>query len=61
MEGYGNRLASGARSAIFGPNNGAKISDEQWRAAFEGFDPEDFKKNGFKAEDDPDTSKRTKK
>jgi hypothetical protein len=49
MEGYGDRLARGANSATFGPQDG-KITEEKWRAAFEGFDAEDFKKNGFKPE-----------
>jgi hypothetical protein len=56
MEGYGDRLARGASSATFGPNG--NITDERWRAAFEGFDPEDFKKNGFKSEDGASAGKK---
>jgi hypothetical protein len=50
MTGYGDRLASGMPSATFRPSD-TKITDEQWRAAFEGFDAEDFKKNGYKPND----------
>ena len=49
MEGYGDRLARGANSAVFGPGDN-KISQAKWDAAFEGFDVEDFKKNGFRPE-----------
>jgi hypothetical protein len=47
MEGYGDRLARGATSAIFGPQDG-KITQEKWDAAFEGYDPEEYKKEGRK-------------
>jgi hypothetical protein len=60
MEGYGDRLARGASSAIFGPNTDTKISDEKWRAAFEGFDAEDFKKNGFRPEGSTGKKERTR-
>ena len=45
----GDILASGGTSAVFGPND-SKISQAKWDAAFEGFDAEDFKKNGFRPE-----------
>lgn len=50
MEGYGDRLARGASSAIFGPNDG-KITQAKWDAAFADFDPEEFKKGGKEEND----------
>jgi hypothetical protein len=60
MEGYGDRLARGAASAIFGPNDG-KITQEKWNAAFEGFDPEKFKKEGFTVEEGASTGEKERK
>lgn len=57
MEGYGDRLARGASSAIFGPQD-SNITTEKWNAAFEGFDAEDFKKNGFRPAEDASTGKK---
>lgn len=58
MEGYGDRLARGFPSAIFGPSPDSKVSDAKWNMAFDDFDPESFKKNGFKAENDASTDKK---
>ncbi len=59
MEGYGDRLARGASSAAFGMSNG-KITQEKWDAAFEGFDPEKFKREGFTVEENVSDKKAKK-
>lgn len=56
--GYGDRLAGGAESAIFGPNDSKKISQEKWNAAFEGFDPDKYKKEGFTVEEGATTGEK---
>lgn len=56
MEGYGDRLARGAVSAVFVPTT--KISDAKWNAAFEGFDAEDFRKNEFHEESKKETRRK---
>lgn len=59
MDGYGDRLARGATSAIFGPQDN-KITDEKWKKAFEGFDPEEFKKKTGKEKDDEKSGDKEK-
>lgn len=52
----GDRLARGFASAQFPPaNESGTITDEKWAAAFEGFDPEKFKREGFTVEKDAST------
>ena len=43
MKGSGDRLASGAIKASFGPVE--KISDERWAEAFDDFNPEEYRRN----------------
>jgi hypothetical protein len=51
-QGSGDKLARGATKAVFPPSNdNGKITDQKWKEMFEGFDAEDFKKNGLKIEE----------
>ncbi len=55
----GDRLARGFSRAQFPPaNDSGKITDEKWAAMFEGFDAEDFKKNGSKVEEGASTGEK---
>jgi hypothetical protein len=58
-QGSGDKLARGAVKAVFPPaNDGGKITDQKWKEMFEGFDAEDFKKNGLKVEEDASTGEK---
>ena len=55
----GDRLARGLSRAQFPPaNDGGKITDQKWKEMFEGFDAEDFKKNGLKPEEGASTGEK---
>ena len=58
--GSGDVLARGGIRARFGPPE-RKMTDKQFDAMFEGFDPEKFKKNGLpKVAGDKKETNRTK-
>lgn len=45
--GSGDKLARGARRAIYLVRDEATIAQEKWDAMFKDFDPEEFKKKGM--------------